>query len=157
MKSSELFSKIKKDLKPYKSRVDFPNKNKDQDIDSIHLVMSKYNKDNFDEIMNLRNKEFDDEIDEKKLNDFKESIEYYFSIYPPVDDEFKEFIKAISVYLSFIAKKPLHPPGLIFSDGNKVFEKQNIYYCTGKSVFIQDQFSLCRYCVCKQSNTNSVD
>ncbi len=32
----------------------------------------------------------------------------------PDDEEFKEFIKIISLYLTFIEKKPLHPPGNCF-------------------------------------------
>ncbi|BDZ70800.1 DUF2115 family protein [Methanobacterium petrolearium] len=151
MKSSNLVIKIKKDLKPFKSKVNCHNKDKNENIDPIHLIMSKYNKDNFNEIMSLSPEEIDGEIDEGKLNEFKESIEYYFQLHAPDDGDFKEFILAISTYLSFIAKKPLHPPGIIFSDGNRVFKKQDKYYCTGKNVFIQETYSLCRYCICKQT------
>lgn len=149
MKSSKLLLKIKRDLKPYKSIVNNNNKDINENIDPIHFIMSKYNQDNFNEIMNLSPEEVDEEIDGDKLNDFKESIEYYFKLYAPNDDDFKEFIIAISMYLSFIAKKPLHPPGITFSDGNKVLKKQNNYYCTRKTFFIQEKYSLCRYCVCK--------
>ena len=160
MNSSELFLEIKKDLKPYKLKLKSQNLklksqkgNNDENINSIHRVMSKYNRENFNEIMNLSPGEFDDEIDEETVNDFIECIDHYFKIHSPNDDVFKEFIKAISLYLSFVAKKPLHPPGIIFSDGSRVFKNQDAYYCTGKSVFIQDEFSLCKYCVCKQSKS----
>ena len=115
--------------------------------------MSKYNLENFNEIMNLSFEEFNDEIDEEKLKDFQNRINHYFSLYAPHDEEFKEFITAISVYLTFIAKKPLHPPGIVFSNETHVYKKQNVYFCTGKSIFIKDKLSLCKYCVCKQINT----
>jgi uncharacterized protein (UPF0305 family) len=61
--------------------------------------------------------------------------------------EFKDFIKIISLYLTYIAKKPLHPTGIIFSNESKVYQKEESYYCTGKAIFLKDKHSLCRYCV----------
>ena len=60
---------------------------------------------------------------------------------------------SISLYLAFIAKKPLHPPGLMFSNGSGIYKNQGIYYCAGKSKFIAYKLSLCEYCVCKEINT----
>lgn len=151
MKSSELFLKIKQDIEHYKSRVNDNNKNISENPDSIDYIMSKYNQDNFNEIMNLSLDELGDyEIDEKELNDFQNRIDYFFSLYAPDDEDFKEFIKAISLYLTFIAKKPLHPPGTEFSNGKRVYKNQNMHYCTVKSEFIKDKLSLCKYCVCNQ-------
>lgn len=148
MKGSKLFLKIRKDLKCYKSKLECSNDSKHENINSIDRIMSKYNCDNFNEIMNLSIDEVDDEIDEEKLEDFRDRIDHYFNLYAP-DDEFKDFIMAISLYLTFIAKRPLHPPGIEFSDGNRVYKIHDKYYCTGKSVLIQDKLSLCKYCVCK--------
>jgi uncharacterized protein (UPF0305 family) len=152
MKNSELFLEIKKDLGRYKFKVK-NNEGLDENIDSINLIMSNYNRDNFNEIMNLSLIELDEEIPDEDLNDFKKRIEYFFDLYAPEDKEFKEFIKAISLYLTFIAKKPLHPPGIKFSNGSRVYKNQGFYYCTGKSKFIEDKLSLCKYCVSKQVNT----
>jgi len=151
MKSSELLLKIKKDIGPYESKVMTHNENMEK-TDSINLIMSKYNRENFNEIMNLSPDELDDEINEEELNDFEERIDYFFSLYAD-DEEFKKFVKAISSYLTFIAKKPLHPPGITFSNGSRVYEKQKEYYCTGKNNFIEDKLSLCKYCVSKPVST----
>jgi len=131
MKSSQLFLKIKKDMERCKSKVE--NKNISENPDSIDFIMSKYNQDNFNEIMDLSFLELDDEIDEEKLNDFQKRIDYFFSLYSPDDEKFRDFIKAISLYLAFFAKKPLHPPEIKFSDGKGVYKEQDIYYCTEKA------------------------
>ena len=112
--------------------------------------MSKYNLENFNEAINSSFEGLDEEVDEKRLKDFQKGIDYYFSLYAPDDEEFKDFIKAISIYLTFIAKKPLHPPGIVFSNGKRVYKKENTYYCTGKNIFMKDKLSLCKYCVCRQ-------
>lgn len=143
MKTSELLLKLKKNMEKYRPKMQDNRKS-----DSINQIMSKYNLENFNEIMNLSPEEYDEEIDEEKLKDLQDRIDHYFSLYAPDDDDFKEFIKAISIYLTFIAKKPLHPLGIIFSNGKHVYKKDNVYYCTGKSIFIKDKLSLCKYCIC---------
>lgn len=145
MKTSELFLRLKKDMEEYKSRI----KQDNIKCSSVHQIMSKYNLENFNEIVNSSFEGTDEEIDEEKLKDLQNRIDHYFSLYAPDDEDFKEFIKAISTYLIFIAKKPLHPHGIVFSNGNKVYKKGDVYYCTGKSTFIKDKLSLCKHCICK--------
>lgn len=149
MKSSELFLKLKHDIEQYIPKIKHNYGDVNEYKNSIHRTMSKYNFENFNEIINSSFEELDEEVDEEKLKDFQDRIDHYFSLYTPDDEEFKEFIKTISIYLTFIAKKPLHPPGIVFSNGNTVYKKDNVYYCTGKSVFIKDKLSLCKYCVCR--------
>jgi uncharacterized protein (UPF0305 family) len=148
MKSSELFLKLKRDVERYKPKITLDEQVNGNDENSIHYMMSKYNFETFNEILNSYYPELDDEVSLKDLNDFKSRIDQYFKLYAPDDEEFKEFIKLISIYLTFIAKKPLHPPGIRFSKGATVYKRGNVYYCTGKSVFMKDQLSLCKYCVC---------
>ncbi|MGZ7134581.1 MAG: hypothetical protein ACXVHY_01750, partial [Methanobacterium sp.] len=71
MKSSQLFLKIKKDIERYKSKVVSNGKDKDGNVNSVRHIMSKYNQDNFNEIINLSFHELDDEIDDEELNDFE--------------------------------------------------------------------------------------
>ncbi len=144
MKTSQLLLKLKKCMEKYKPKMQNNRKN-----DSLNQIMSKYNLKNFNEIMNSSFDKLDEEVDEEKLKDLQNRIDHYFSLYAPDDEDFKEFIKAISIYLTFIAKKPLHPPGIVFSNGERVYKKDDVYYCTGKSIFIKDKLSLCKYCVCR--------
>ena len=144
MKTSQLLLKLKGRIKKYKPKIQ-----NNQKEGSINQIMSRYNLENFNEIMNSPIEEADEEIDEKELNDLQNRIDHYFSLYAPDDVDFREFIKVISTYLTFIAKKPLHPPGIVFSNGERVYKKEGIYYCTGKRIFIKDDLSLCKHCVCK--------
>ena len=149
IKSSKLFLKLKKDIEPFKSKIKPNNRLSNGKNNSIHNKMSEYNLENFNEIINSSFKWADEEIDEQKLTDFKEDIDHYFKLYAPEDKQFKEFIKIISIYLTFIVKKPLHPLGIIFSNKATVYHSGNSFYCTGKKVFLKDNPSLCKYCVCK--------
>lgn len=67
----------------------------------------------------------------------------------PGQRDLKEYIRIISTYLTFIAKEPLHPPGMFVNEKQKIFKRDNIYYCPGKSTHILEEMSLCKYCVCR--------
>jgi uncharacterized protein (UPF0305 family) len=149
IKQSKLFSILKTEIEKYQSKITSNESLMDLKSNSIHDTMSLYNLENFNEIMNSSFTGSDDKVDEKTLYDFIECMNQYFNLHNSDDEDFKEFIKIISIYLTFIAKKPLHPPGIIFSNGATVFIQNNSYYCTGKDVFINDEFSLCKYCVCR--------
>lgn len=144
MKISQLLLKLKGCMEKYKPKMQDSGKK-----DSLNQTMSRYNLENFNEILNSSCNRSDEEVDEEKLKDIQNRIDHYFSLYAPDDEDFKEFIKAISIYLTFIAKKPLHPPGIVFSNGQRVYKKEDVYYCTGKRIFMKDKLSLCKYCVCR--------
>ncbi len=149
MKSSVLFLKLQEHLKHYKSKVKHYDDCFDDDDMSIQGVVSRYNLENFNEIMNSSYEEFDDEVNEEELMDLISRIDNYFSLYAPDDEKFKEFIKIISIYLVFIGRKPLRPPEIKFLNGTMVYKKDDYYYCTGKKVFIKDELSLCKYCIAR--------
>jgi len=92
------------------------------------------------------------EFSEIKIKEMEDRIENFFKKYGPNDEEFRNFTKNMCLYLSRIAKKPLHPIGLD-TELIKVSCKENDgeinYYCTGKSKFIQDDLSFCKDCVCE--------
>ena len=145
IKRSKLFLKLQNDIKHYKPYIKINISEKDQ----IQKTMSEFNLENFNRLMTSKFTGEDYEIDDRILENFKSCIDNYFKLYGPVDTEFKEFIKIISIYLTFIEKKPLHPLGIVFEDGYTVYQSGNSYYCTGKKIFIKEDKSLCNYCVCK--------
>jgi len=150
IRSSKLFLKLQKDILPFKSKIK-PNKRlSDGETNSIDYKMSEYNLENFNQIVKSSFEWVDEEVDENKLNDFKESVDHFFKLYAPEDVQFREFIKIISIFLTFIAKKPLHPPGIIFSNSATVYQNGNLFYCTGKRIFKKDNLSLCKYCVANE-------
>jgi|SRR5271157_788492 len=152
MKASELFAVIKNDMEKlsmYRSKIELKMLTDSEDSNSISSLMTKYNYDNFIEILNVSGDNLDFEVDEGKLKDFQYRIDNYLNIYAPDDTDLRLYIKGISTYLAFIAKRPLHPPGLKFNNGAEVFTKDNLFYCSGKRTFIKDNLSLCKYCVCR--------
>lgn len=119
-------------------------------MDYVQSAMSRYNFENFENLINSSFDGPDEEVDITKIEDLKKRIDNYFDKYAPDDELFKEFTKIISLYLTFIEKKPLHPPGIIFSGGDTVYKKGNAYFCTGKKYFINENQSLCKFCVCRK-------
>lgn len=158
MKTTLLFQKIKGDLESYRKKVKSPHDQVSKstgEMGDIHRTMSGYNWDNFQEIMNSSSEDYTGEVDVNDLKDMEARIDHYFQLQGSNDNEFKEFIKGISIYLTFVAGKPLHPPGIVFTNQTTVYEKNGVYYCTGKKMFIKDELSLCKYCICHFSPANS--
>lgn len=150
MKTSVLFQKIKDNLECYRDKVQPPW---DQGLkhtgktEHILQTMSRYNWDNFQE-MNSSASDFTGKVNIDDINDMEARIDNYFQLHGNDDDAFKEFIKGISIYLSFVVRQPLHPPGIVFSNKKRVYEIDGIFYCTGKKGFLKDELSLCKYCIC---------
>jgi uncharacterized protein (UPF0305 family) len=69
--------------------------------------------------------------------------------YAPNQRDLKEYTRIISTYLTFIAKEPLHPPGMYVNENQTIFENNGIYYCPAKNKHILEEMSLCKYCVCR--------
>lgn len=147
MKTLELLLKLQKNLKQYKSKVK-PNPDcSDENNRSVQCAVSRYNLQNFHDILDLSPGEMSGNIDEEKLHDLENRVDRYFELHGPVHEEFKEFIKLMSIYLTFIAGKPLHPPGIRFSDGTTVYQERDVYFCTAKKLHIDEEYSLCICCV----------
>ncbi|WP_269851947.1 DUF2115 family protein [Methanosarcina horonobensis] len=75
----------------------------------------------------LRNRNYVDtleEIDHEKLEDFILRINQYMDENVPNQKDLKEYIRIICTYLTFKAKKPLHPPGMIIDGNKKIFKKR---------------------------------
>lgn len=136
-------------MEQYKSKVKHNKSSFNREDSSKQNIMSKYNLKTFNEIIYSSYEELHDEVNEDELKDLENRINNYFSLYSPYDEEFREFIKIISLYLIFIAKKPLHPSGIKFSNGTTIYKKDDIFYCTGKKDFIKDELSLCKYCIAR--------
>ena len=90
------------------------------------------------------------------VESMKNEIELFFKeSSPESDDSFKKFIESICLYLSLIAKKPLHPVGMDFGENNTVEEivdgEKRVYYCDVKKLLKEkaEEYYTCKYCVCK--------
>ncbi|WP_295619859.1 DUF2115 family protein [uncultured Methanobrevibacter sp.] len=149
MKASELILYIRENLKDYPIEY---LKNKAQDDrypDSITKRLAIYNSSIYDEIFD---KEIEDDFDIKDslVKKIEDDVNYYFSIYDPYDDENRDFTRNLCLYLSLIAKKPLHPFGNNPNKDNMYLLNEE-YFCKDRIKYLKDENSLCRYCVCKKA------
>lgn len=146
MKASELLEIIRENLKDYPIEY-LKNKVTDERYrDPLTKKLAKYNSDTYDEIYATEIVD-DFEIKDKVIGNISSDIEFYFDTYAGGDLETREFTKNISLYLALIAKKPLHP----YSEdkSGEIYLLNDNYYCKGRIKYINDERSLCRYCICK--------
>ncbi len=158
MKARELFEKLKKEIDNFsiydimkikcyieKDAKYLPNKYKNHYVES----MMKYLIETFNEIKRKKTNEIkDEEIDKNKLNEMLKRIESFKKYNTEDEETFINLSKILCPYLTFIAKKPLHPIYLTFPGNVKIVKKGNIYYCPVKNKQL-NEYSLCEFCVAK--------
>ena len=148
MKATKLLSLIRKDLKNYPIEY-LRNKVVDERYkDPLTKKLAKYNTCVYDEIYSCEIKK-DYEIKDQVIKNIRSDIGFYFDTYAGGDSETKSFTENISLYLTLIAKKPLHPFSQAKNDD--VYIENGEYYCRSRMTAIHDKRSLCRYCVCKNT------
>lgn len=120
-------------------------------IQYIIQCIARYDLEIFSELINRSciNIDILEDIDPDKLKDFTLRINQYMDENAPDQTDLKRYVRIISTYLAFIAKKPLHPPDMIVKNNNKIFRKGNNYFCPVKSKHMLEAMSLCKYCVCR--------
>ena len=160
MKARELLEEIKENIKDYDIEP-FEERLRDENTDQTSKLRANFHIQNYTEIMELNINEDDDsniEIDDKLVNDIKDELGRFFEgCSPESEDIFKKFITYTCIYLSLIAKRPLHPIGIDMHNGKTVFgeekDGETVYYCDIKeeqSKIAKDYYT-CQYCVCKPS------
>lgn len=143
------------DIEPFEERI------MDENTDQTSKLRALFHIQNYTEIMELNIDENDDnnvEIDDELVNDIKDELRRFFEgCSPESEEEFKKFITYTCIYLSVIAKRPLHPIGIDMHNGKTVFGQEEngetVYYCDIKeeqSKVAKDYYT-CQYCVCKPS------
>ena len=151
MKASVLLNEIKNELKDFNIEYVRNKVTDDRYKDPLTKKLAKHNSDAYDEIYEIEITE-DFEIPNNEIQSLKDDIDYYFKQYNPHDPENQKLTKNICLYLSFINKKPLHPFG--YDSKEDVYEKDGQYYCKGKSNYIKEKNSLCKYCCTKVTPFN---
>ena len=157
MKARELLEEIKENIKDYDIEI-LEDRIVKEDINPISKQVSSFNIQNYKEIMALNideNSAENVEIGDKLIKDIKEEMARFFDGCSPESEEvFKRFVTYICIYLSLIAKKPMHPIGMDFRDGNTVFSEEKdgeiLYYCDIKQrqAKISKDYYTCKYCIC---------
>ena len=155
MKASKLLEEIRENMENYD--IDHIKENlKNEDINPISKQVSRFNLENYEEIISKTIAEDEDfDIPDDEINGMKNEIELFFEGCSPESEEsFRKFIESICIYLSLIVKKPMHPVGMDFRDGKTVFTEEKdgktVYYCDIKQhqAEIAKDYYTCKYCVC---------
>ena len=160
MKTRDLLEEIKENIKDYDIGI-FEERVRDENTDQTSKLRANFHIQNYTEIMELNIDEEDEsniEVDDELVNDIKDELRRFFEgCSPESEEEFKKFIIYTCIYLSLIAKRPLHPIGIDMHNGKTVFgeekDGETVYYCDIKeeqSKIAKDYYT-CQYCVCKPS------
>lgn len=160
MKASELLTKIREDLSTipgYIAEIEMARSNRSGTMDSPQHLLD-YTYATYKEIKNRDSVEPDFDLDATAVQNFENDLAHYLDTYAPGKENLKTYTSAISTYLTFISKKPLHPPDMPFSDEFHIVKNGESYYCDGKKKFKNDPRALCSYCICKsESDQNTTD
>jgi len=152
MNASELLSRIRRDLgdiPDYIARVEQEKQVRGKDPSRMLSILGDYNYSTYTEICHRNGVSPDFKIESTTVEEFETALDWYFDTYAPGKIDLKRYVSNISLYLTFIAKRPLHPPEVPFSDDIRIVKNRDFYYCSGKKRFLEDPSSICRYCVCR--------
>jgi uncharacterized protein (UPF0305 family) len=155
MNNLEVFNLIKKDAEYFSIEDIIPQKDASEQeqqqphkrIKYIARLVTEYNQKTFLEIKSREGIEMVEEVDGAAFDEFTFRINQYMDENAPGQDALKRYVRLISTYLTFIAKQPLHPPGMIMGGAQKIVGKDNKFYCPVKNKQIHGALSVCKYCV----------
>jgi len=152
MNASGLLSRICRDLRnlpEYIARIERERQAVGKDPSGVLSLLGNYNYATYSEICGRERISPDFEIDPTIVEEFENALDVYLDTYAPGKTDLKRYVSNISLYLTFIVKRPLHPPGVPFSENIRIVKNGDLYYCSGKKRFLDDPSSICRYCVCR--------
>jgi uncharacterized protein (UPF0305 family) len=114
------------------------------------LPSQKLSKYNIETMLELKNMilatDENNSIDDMSVQILKSAVDAYMDKYAEGQKELKAYIRIIAVYLTFIAKKPLHPAGIFDREGKALYRNGKVV-CPLKNQEINKPDSLCRFCV----------
>jgi uncharacterized protein (UPF0305 family) len=152
MNASDLLTRIRHDMDDvsgYIAEIERARRSSDGGSAATLRYLGDYNYTAYREILELDGITPDFEIDPLSVEEFERTLNRYLDIHALGREDLKTYIVGISLYLTFIAQRPLHPPGVPFSEEIRVIQKGGFFYCSGKRRFLNDPVSCCRFCVCR--------
>ena len=160
MYASALLSRIRRDLDTipeYTARIGQERQEKRVGPPDVVSLLGDYNYATYTGIRGQNTVEPDFPLDPVRVNACEEALHRYLDRYAPGNRELKTYVTAISLYLAFIARRPLHPPGVELSQGIRITKREDAYLCTGKARYLRDPDSLCRFCICRSGKEPGQD
>jgi uncharacterized protein (UPF0305 family) len=158
MNTAELFTQLKKDAQDFsihdimKARASMEK--------SVHNLPQKYREmyssvlftylyDTIQHLKNRKSLDTTEEIDREKHEEVIKRIDRFVDGNDPGQKAFARFARIATLYLVFIEKKPIHPPGMVFPGGLKIIEEDGLFYCPVRDKQSEVDIALCEFCICK--------
>ena len=116
-------------------------------IEYASSSMRRYNYAAFLEITDPKTTVFAREIDNDAIAALESTLDAYMDAYAPNQQNLKKYIKLVSLYLAFVAKRPLHPASIVAPESNRGAATINSRYCVVGEADLDERFPICRYCV----------
>lgn len=154
MNSKELLLQLQEKMSNYDleslKREYAPCCNQEFAADDYNGLNHKFNLETLISLLENPGDFFGEPLNERYLEKFRDTINLYMDTYAPGNPEFKDYIRRLNCYRTFVLKIPMHPVGMSFEHG-RVTQKGQNYYCTAKKFYMNQKDSLCRFCVAKLS------
>ncbi|WP_440951934.1 DUF2115 domain-containing protein [Methanococcoides sp. FTZ1] len=105
----------------------------------------------FSDIINSKTPGNNETIDQQKYDDLIGRIKEIGTSEDRNQEYFNRLVKITVPYLVFIVKRPIHPIGMVFPGGDRVLEKDGIFYCPVKEKQNDVEVALCKFCICRDA------
>ncbi|WP_445475575.1 DUF2115 domain-containing protein [Methanococcoides methylutens] len=105
----------------------------------------------FTEISRSKQPERNENIDPEEYDELMERLDQMGVSEDKNQYYFNKLVELTVPYLVFIVKKPIHPEGMVFPGGDRVLEKDGVYYCPVKNKQNNVECALCKFCICRDA------
>jgi uncharacterized protein (UPF0305 family) len=116
-------------------------------LENFSDCLRRYNYEAYLEITNPETIVVLADVDNAAMTTFEAILEAYMDAYAPNRPNLKKYIKLVSLYLAFVARRPLHPPRVRAPDSDKGVTTEGRTYCVMGKGSLDERFPICRYCV----------
>jgi uncharacterized protein (UPF0305 family) len=93
-------------------------------------------------------KSYPEVIDDEKTDKINELLNKDF------EDKILNKFNIINIYTIYFLKKPIHPASSIFAGLKSISFDGKYYYCPIKKYHMNDEKSICRYCIAREVDEN---
>ncbi len=109
--------------------------------------MRRYNYETYLEITDPELSVVVADVDNDAIVEFESIVDAYMEAYAPNRPDLKNYIKLVSMYLAFVAKRPLHAPSIMSPKPNKGAATKMRHCRVAGIGNLDERFPICRYCV----------
>ena len=114
--------------------------------------MKLYNYEAFLEITNPETTVVAREIENDAIAELESTLDAYMDAYAPGQPNLKKYIKLVSLYLAFVARRPLHPPSIVAPESTRGAATLSRRSCAVGKADLDERFPICRHCVAHLSS-----